>query len=383
MLPCRAAFRCLQALAVAPLVIPVAGIPSKVTVEGRRLLVNGVPVHLKGVNWNPVPRGSRHPDGLDYSGSAVLDGRLMREAGINAVRSYECICDPAVLDVLWNNSIYVLNTVFANAGEGLGNVSAKVNAVKDHPAVLMWVVGNEWNYNGCYDNLSHDECMVYIRQAANIVKHNDKNHPVATIYGRLPKPEVVGNLSVIDVWGSNYYHGLGFHDKDLGGTGSLFAEWAALSDLPLFIGEYGADAWDTLRGQEDLESQARAVTVLTEKIVHHSSVRKGVCLGGMLFEFADEWWKDYTGNETTHDTTGFDWGGGPYPDMRFNEEWWGLMDIDRNPRPVYYAYRDVPMPALPMPASTDATRAQAGAAGSAATVVPPVTRRLATLMVQV
>jgi hypothetical protein len=75
----------------------------------------------------------------------------------------------------------------------------------------------------------------------------------------------------------------------------------------MFVSEYGADAWDA-RGGGSENDAAQA-------------------------EWADEWWKDPAGTSSAHDHGG-DAPGGPYPDMTFNEEWWGITDIDRNLRPA-------------------------------------------------
>ncbi|WP_437623590.1 hypothetical protein [Sorangium sp. So ce1151] len=127
----------------------------------------------------------------------------------------------------------------------------------------------------------------------------------------------------------NVYRGLGF--------GELFEDWAARSGKPFYVSEYGADAWNANIGAVDTESQAEAVWALTQLIWDNGSAHTadGTCAGGTVFEWADEWWKDAEGSASAHDVGGIAPGGGPHPDQTFNEEWWGIVDIDRTPRPAY------------------------------------------------
>jgi len=302
-----------------------------IRVAGRQLLVDGSPFHIKGVCWNPIPKGATHPAGLDFRGFADRDGDLMVAAGMNVVRTYEPILDRAVLDILWNKGLRVAMNVYPWGGASSDYAVANVAAVKDHPAVLLWEVGNEWNYNGFYVGLSFEASRARVAEVVNLIKQEDTTHPVVTVYGEIPSAETLNVLSKVDMWGINAYRGIGLYD--------LFDVWGARSDKPMYMAEYGADAFNANINAADFAAQAEATTNITREIIANSAVRGGVCSGGTIFEFADEWWKDGSGSPSVHDVGGVAPGGGPHPDGTFNEEWWGLVDIDRNPRPAYQAYK--------------------------------------------
>ncbi len=310
-----------------------AGVSSGVSLEGGRLSVNGEPFYIRGVCWNPVPKGGTHPADLDFSGFVAQDAALMRAAGINAVRTYDTITDLAVLDALHDAGIYVLNMVYAWGGDEPSVVDARVNAVKDHPAILMWVLGNEWNYNGLYVGMTHGDSLAALNEAAERIRAIDDAHPIVTVYGEIPSSETVAAMPLIDVWGINAYRGLGF--------GNLFDQFAAVSDKPMFLAEYGADAYDATQPAVNEAAQAEATEALTQELIEHGAAdgNDGPCLGGTIFEWADEWWKDGEGSASTQEPGGIAPGGGPHPDQTFNEEWWGIVDIDRNPRPAYDALK--------------------------------------------
>jgi hypothetical protein len=308
-----------------------------VSVQGRQLLVNGIPFLMKGVCWNPIGVGGSHPWGLDFAGYVAEDGDLMAAAGINTIRTYEALTEIAVLDALYARGIYVINTMYSYGPKSYQQVIDEVNAVKDHPAILMWSLGNEWNYNGLYADFSFNECVSRINDVAALVKAADPTRPIATVYGvwgnNLPPQYLMSGMPNIDVWGINIYNGLDFED--------LMGLWAGHSSKPMFIAEYGADAFNANTNRVDLNSQGYATRVLTQIILDNSNRTNPskVCIGGTIFEWADEWWK--AGNIWQQDTGGTAPGGGPYPDFVFNEEFWGIVDIYRNPRPAYYELRNL------------------------------------------
>jgi hypothetical protein len=309
-----------------------------VRIEGRKVYVNGELFHVRGVNWNPVGKGGDHPAQLDFAAFAERDIPLMKEAGINAVRTYERLEDRAVLDQLHAAGIYVFSTVLGWWQDEPSVVSQRVNAVKDHPAILVWVIGNEWNYNQLYSNGQMSTLAVrdVLNEAAALIKQVDPSRPVMTIFGELGGiDEMLETMPDIDIWGINAYRGIDH--------AALFVEWEKKSSKPMILTEYGADAWDARDGRENVEAQAEATRVLTQQLIDaYTTESGGITSGGFIFEWADEWWKSNEKNVDQHDTSGIappGGNGGPYPDGVFNEEWWGIVDIDRNPRPAYHALK--------------------------------------------
>ena len=295
--------------------------------------VEGRPFQIQGVNWSPAPRGAIGPSEVDFRGFVDQDSRMMAAAGINVIRTFAAITDRTVLDTLYSRGIYVFMTIDIVADRPASLVRSRIAPIVDHPAILVWLIGNEWNYNGFYLGLDEQASIQRIQDVLDVVRELDTQRPIATVYGETPPQRVIDALPDIDMWGINAYRSISFW--------SLFDDWSAMSDKPMFLAEFGADAYNTLIGREDQEAQARATRALIGEIDANAAITgDGPCLGGIVFEWSDEWWKGQ-GDPNVHDTTGEAPGGGPYPDDTFNEEWWGLVDIDRRPRVAYRVVQEI------------------------------------------
>lgn len=307
---------------------------SNISLQGRQLLVDGKPFTIKGVCYNPVPKGNIHPNNITTSPDendllkVERDFQLMRAAGINTVRTYTAIRDIRVLDLMENYGIYQIVPLLNSNDTSEEKVSDLVALLKDHPSTLMWQVGNEWNYNKLYDkSLDYEQAKARVKELGSLVKKLDSSLPLSTNYGEVPPLELVNELSDFDVWSLNIYAGKSF--------GSRFERWKALSNKPMYIGEFGVDAINVDR--VDLESQRIATHDLLAELKKNlsSQVEDNAAIGGTIFSWVDGWWKDPKGSLHEQDMGGNAPGGGPYPDGIFNEEYWGVMTIDRVPRPAY------------------------------------------------
>ena len=120
---------------------------NKVEVSERQILVDGSPYFIKGICYHPVPKGS---DKRDF-GNLTQDLSLMLEAGINTIRVYAPIDDKKVLDEIRAAGIKLI-IGFGYNQEGFfdilsGTFLDYVRKYKEHPVILLWELGNEYNYH--------------------------------------------------------------------------------------------------------------------------------------------------------------------------------------------------------------------------------------------
>ena len=342
--------------------------PSEVFVRGRQLIVRkrnqdgtlgpAAPYVMTGVNWSPASRETnttpfdpnnanvRRPE---FGIWAATDIPLMKRMNVNTVRLY---IDPgfdnvgrATLDQLYSNGIMVILTV-DDAINDQTRAQQVVNFYKDHPAILMWMLGSEWNINHYFGVApSVQDAAQRTQTAAVLVKSLDANHPVATSYGEIDinadglrladTTNYVRNICPgVDVWSLNIYRGNTF--------GNLFSQWESISTKPMFIGEFGTDAFRSAtttnppQGAVDEAMQSEWDVSLWNHIAMNLSSKDDskAALGGLKFEFNDEWWK--VSPPGSQQSNGFFLFGG-HPDNFANEEYFGAVTIDRVPRQVYNA----------------------------------------------
>ncbi|MBF0532152.1 MAG: hypothetical protein HQL23_03540 [Candidatus Omnitrophica bacterium] len=213
------------------------------------------------------------------------------------------------------------------------------------------------NQMACAAHLAEDPA--YNPSSANGGKNY---HPVAVVNGGIAE---IGNsdkgttdaqMPDLDIWGTNVYTGKSF--------GTLFDDYAAKSRKPLWISEYGVDAWSVTNasginnwastqqksaGVYDSSTQSDWDVSLWKEVANHSLI----AIGANVMEYSDEWWKPYEfycSNQSDRCNAEQEYFGmpfwGSFPDNFSNEEWFGIMSVNPNsvaggadvvaPRKVYY-----------------------------------------------
>ena len=299
-----------------------------VRIDAQKIVVNDRPYLIKGICYHPVPKGSNERS----FASIDQDLSLMIEAGINTIRVYAPIDDVAILDKIHAAGIKLIVGFGYNQGGifdiASGSLLDYVTKYKTHPAILFWELGNEYNYHPEWFDGDINNWYTALEKTAQMIHALDANHPVSTAHGEIPTQEVLNENPSIDVWGVNVYR------WDL--PGSLIAEWKSRSTKPLYFSEAGADSYMTIEKDgyaagENQKAQADATETILNQLFEDPEIVSGVT----LFSFTDGWWK--AGNPNQQDVGGWapNSSGVPY-DGAPNEEYWGIVDIERNKKEAFY-----------------------------------------------
>jgi len=303
-----------------------------VEVSGRQLIVDNTPYFMKGVCYHPVLRGEteRNFSTIDQ------DLELISEAGINTIRVYAPIDDMEVLDKIDAAGLKLIVSFGYNQNGVYDILSGTfldyIMKYKDHNSILIWELGNEYNYHPEWFGGDIQNWYNALSQATDQIHDIDPNHPVATAHGDMPDKQALTSNPNIDIWGLNVYR----WDQPQ----SVFKEWQTVSDKPVYLSEAGADSYMKISkaGFKQGENQ-RAQAVANAKIIDAVFDRSDVASGIFIFSFTDGLWK--AGNPDQQDIGGWapNSSGVPY-DGAPNEEYWGIVDINRNKKETFEVIKE-------------------------------------------
>ncbi len=285
-----------------------------VYVEDRKIFVDDQEYRINGICY---ARGEGNGENSGYTFNDDIP--LLVDANINTIRTYAAITNSAELNAFANAGIKVIMMLNENS------YTWYVNQYKNHPAILMWEFGNEFNYYPEWFGNNIQNWYNVLENCASTVKSIDPNHPVSTGHGEVPNAQALNSCPSVDVWGMNVYRWLS--------PDSAIDELASQTDKAMYISEAGADSFNSNSNSENQAQQAQATEIILNAIIEKSDL----CVGVTLFEFCDEWWK--AGNPNQQDIGGFS-NAIPY-DNYANEEYWGIVTRDRVPKQSYYVVKDI------------------------------------------
>ena len=176
-----------------------------ISIKKRTLLVNNTNYFIKGVCYHPVKIGeeNRSFENIDQ------DLELMIEAGVNTIRVYSPIDDIKILDKINEAGIKIIIGIGYNQNGYYdilsGTFTDYIKKYKDHNAILMWELGNEYNYHPEWFEDNINNWYKALNEAALKIKEIDINKPISTAHGEIPSKSLVSKLDNIDVWGLNVY----------------------------------------------------------------------------------------------------------------------------------------------------------------------------------
>ncbi|MFA5373899.1 MAG: glycoside hydrolase family 2 TIM barrel-domain containing protein, partial [Candidatus Omnitrophota bacterium] len=321
----------------------------KVVVNGTNITIDGNPYIIRGVTYSDVGVGEDRVDlVLDADSARDADFDLMQEAGVNTIRTYYAPL-PDFLDECAKHNIRVIVGIpysddRTNRGPDIesGTYEAYVEVYKNHPAILMWELGNEYNYHPEWFDGDISNWYDSLEDAAKTIKSLDANHPVATAHGEVPTAEVVTSVPSVDAWGLNIYR----YDE----PATAIDDFRKVSDKPVYFSEVGTDSYDNKAGVENEAMQADVAVAMWLKI--QDKVNSSDCSGVTYMSWQDEWWKGQDPDLHTAEGWGessSNPGQGVPTDGFANEEYFGWVKVDGTPKEIvnkmkYYWANEINIP---------------------------------------
>jgi hypothetical protein len=221
--------------------------------------------------------------------------KLLQQSGGNSIRTWSPNNGRQVLDSAMKYNIMVA------MGIGMGqelhhfdyNDEAKVeeqyqrniraiDTLKNHPALLCWVIGNELNLSPDHKTPVNPKVYDALKDIVDYIHREDGNHPVTTAFAGVNRSQIevalerCPNLDFISV---QVYGGLGSISRQVQAAG-VTKPFAVTEYGPIGHWEMPQTAW----GREIEEPSALKASGLYERIQQGLvNDPTGLCLGGYAF----------------------------------------------------------------------------------------------------
>lgn len=292
-----------------------------VEIKNGKILVNGAPVLLKGVNRHEFDPDRGRAITVE---SMIKDIKLMKQFNINAVRTAHYCNDPRWYDLCDRYGLYIIDEADIECHGLVANTTTRywkdpandsvwLNAMmdrvvrmverdKNHPCVIIWSLGNESGYGANHDAL------------AGWIHGYDPTRPVhyeGTI--RAPGRRVPGCVDIISVMYPTIERLIELAtDPD--------------DDRPVIMCEYAHSMGNSTGNLKEY----------WEAIESHERLR-----GGFIWDWVDQGIRQWTEDGEEYFAYGGDFGDTPN-DGNFCLN--GVIGADRVPRPALWEYKKIIQP---------------------------------------
>lgn len=275
------------------------------------LYVNDEPFYIKGAG-----------------GEKQLD--VLLEIGGNTIRTWGVENAQEVLDLAEQKGLKVMMGLWVQherhgfdyndedkVAKQLESFRLAVRKYKDHPALLLWGIGNEYELE-----YSNTKVWKAVNDIAEMVQKEDPNHPTSTVTAGTNDVKVAfvqNELPAIDIYGINTY-------GDIGNVHKVLEK--ANFDRPYMITEWGPNGhWESPKtrwGASIEQTSTEKAAVYKERYEKYIWDKRDQCIGSFAFlwgqkqEYTQSWYGVFTEDgEPTEaiDALQYDWTGS-YPENR-------------------------------------------------------------------
>ncbi|MFK7786953.1 MAG: glycoside hydrolase family 2 TIM barrel-domain containing protein [Crocinitomicaceae bacterium] len=251
------------------------------------LYVKGEPFYIKGAG------GEKHLD-------------VLLECGGNTIRTWGVDNAQEVLDEAQKKGLKVMMGLWVQherhgfdyndedkIRKQLESFRLAVRKYKDHPALLLWGIGNEYE-------LQYNNTKVWkaVNDIAEMVQEEDTNHPTSTVTAGTNDVKVAfvqKELTAIDIYGINTY-------GDIGNVHKVLEK--ANFERPYMITEWGPNGhWESPKtrwGASVEQTSTEKAQVYEERYQNYIWDKREQCLGSFAFlwgqkqEYTSTWYGVFT-----------------------------------------------------------------------------------------